>query len=162
MQRSFCLAHISSMIKLLKGRRQLCPCTMEEKISLDKLRFQRFKENVVRCSKEIQAPVLPQPSGVAKYHSLRVFHKISEWKGESVNATEYGWKEKHGKFILLRTDLPPAPDHLLEVIHCSCKTGSSILKCTCRRNGLECTFACGDFKGTSCSNAKAIETEVVK
>lgn len=131
--------------------------------SLDKLRCQRFKEKVVRCSKEILPQVLPPTSGAAKYHSLRVFYQISEWKGESLNATDYGWKEQDGKFIAVRTDLPPAPDHLLEVIHCNCRTGCSTLKCTCRRNGLECTFACGECKGSSCSNStdpKVIESEV--
>ena len=129
--------------------------------SLDKLRYLRLKEKVVMCSKEIQAWVLPPTSGVAKYHSLRVFYQICEWKGESLIVTEYEWKD--GKVIPLRTDLPPAPDHILEVIHCNCKTGCSTLKCTSRRNGLECTFACGDCKGTSCSNAmdpQAIENEV--
>jgi len=94
---------------------------------------------------------------------LRVSHHISEWKGENLNAIEYGWKEKDGKFILLRTDLPAAPNHLLEAIYCNCKIGCSILKCTCRRNSVECTFACGECKCTICSNAmdpKAIETEI--
>ena len=64
-----------NMQKLLKlGRRQLCPCRMEENDILDKLRCQRFKENVVRCSKQIQAQVSASMSGAVKYHSLRVFH----------------------------------------------------------------------------------------
>ncbi|KAK2140281.1 hypothetical protein LSH36_1407g00003 [Paralvinella palmiformis] len=67
------------------------------------------------CSKQIQTQFLPPTSDAAKYHSLRVFHQINEWKGENLNATEYGWKGKDGKFIPLRTDLPPAPDHLREV-----------------------------------------------
>ena len=73
--------------------------------------------------------------------------------GKSLDATAYGWREKDGKFLPVKTDLPPAPNYLLEVIHCNCKTGCSTLKCTCRRHGLECTFACGDCKGSSCSNA---------
>ena len=106
---------------------------------------------------------LPLTSSLVKFHSLRVFHQISKWKGENFNAIEYGWKEKDGKFIPLRTDLPPAHDHPLEVDHCNCKTSCSTLKCTFRWNGLECTFSCGDSKGTSCSNAmdpKAIQTEI--
>jgi len=52
------------------------------------------------------------------YHSLRLFsHHISELKGENLNATEYNWKEKDVKFILLGTDLAAAPDHLLEAIY---------------------------------------------
>ena len=62
--------------------------------SLDKLRCQRFKEKVVKCSKEIQAQALPPTSNAAKYHSLRVFHQISEWMGKSLDATAYGWREK--------------------------------------------------------------------
>ena len=121
--------------------------------SLDKLKCQRFKEKVVKCSKEIQAQALPPTSNAAKYHSLRVFHQISEWMGKSLDATAYGWRKKDGKFLPVKTDVPPAPNYLLEVIHCNCKTGCSTLKCTCRRHGLEYTFACGDCKGSSCSNA---------
>ena len=75
------------------------------------------------------------------------FHRISEWKGESLNATECGLKETDGKFIPLRTYLPRAPDHLLDVIRYNCKAGCSTLKYICRGNGLECTFTCGECKG---------------
>ncbi|KAK2148983.1 hypothetical protein LSH36_473g03027 [Paralvinella palmiformis] len=108
MQKYFCLAHVPNMMKLLKPIMSLYQGRKHH--DLDKRRCQRFKEKVVRCSKQIQAQVLPPTSGAAEYQSLRTFHRMREWKGESLNANEYGWKEKHSRLIPLRTDLPPAPE----------------------------------------------------
>ncbi len=54
----------------------------------------------------------------------------------------------------VKTDMPPAPKELLRIFRCNCKTGCSSKRCTCRRrHGLECTPACGECKGLSCSNS---------
>ena len=133
----------------------VCLYNGSENESLDTLRCRRFKEKVVKCSKAIQAEVLPPSSAAAKYHSLRDFYQISEWKGEegSLTATDWGWMEKDSKFISVQTDLPTAPDYFLEVFHCGCKTGCTTLRCTglMYLHGLDCTFACGHCKGSSCS-----------
>lgn len=54
----------------------------------------------------------------------------------------------------VKSSLPPAPERLLKVIRCGCKTNCDTKRCTCRRNGLQCTVACSDCKGISCSNSK--------
>ena len=52
----------------------------------------------------------------------------------------------------IKTDMPPAPKDLLNIFRCNCKTGCSTKRCTCRRHALECTPACGECRGLSCSN----------
>jgi hypothetical protein len=46
---------------------------------------------------------------------------------------------------------PPAPQEQLEVIQCGSKTGCYIFRCTCRKNGLDCSMACSECHGV-CSN----------
>ena len=50
------------------------------------------------------------------------------------------------------TDEDPAPDKLLQMIHCNCSGGCSSLKCTCRKNGIECSIVCGQCQNGHCEN----------
>ena len=66
-------------------------------------------------------------------------------KSDGMNSTEWGWDLQGGKLVSLMMDLNPAPDKLLKMIRCNCSTGCVTQKCSCRRNGLECTTTCGHF-----------------
>ena len=57
------------------------------------------------------------------------------------------------KLIPMKIDIPLAPKDLLHILRCDCKTRCSLKRCTCRKHGLECTLACGEFKGLSCFNS---------
>jgi len=48
----------------------------------------------------------------------------------------------------LQTSLPPAPEHLLQVMRCNCQTDCSTLRCSSKKHNIECTPACGNCKGT--------------
>lgn len=52
-----------------------------------------------------------------------------------------------------RTLLPPAPEKLLNTIFCNCKKGCSA-KCGCKKIGLQCSPACTNCQGVSCSNVQ--------
>ena len=59
-----------------------------------------------------------------------------------------------GELLLpIMTNLEPAPKKLLETVYCSCKAGCNTRRCTCRAHGLDCTRACGQCKGESCTNS---------
>ena len=49
-----------------------------------------------------------------------------------------------------------APDDLLNVIRCNCKTTTKNPRgsrtCSCKRNGIPCVAACGDCRGIECNN----------
>ena len=61
------------------------------------------------------------------------------------------------------TDLSYAPEYLLTVIKCSCKTGCRNLRCNCMtwcinlrcncmKHGMQCTSACMQCRGICCEN----------
>ena len=54
-----------------------------------------------------------------------------------------------------------APDKLLEVIHCNCKTGCTTMRCSCKKNGLVCTYVCGPCQIDGCCNVNSIQESVV-
>ena len=122
--------------------------------TLDSLRYQRFCEKVASKSSHVKPQALPPTSGAAKYHSLRVYLQVQEWKGsaDELHPTDWGWQECDEGFVPLQTSLPPAPEHLLKVIGCNCQADCSTRRCTCKRHNIECTPACGNCRGSGCAN----------
>jgi len=58
----------------------------------------------------------------------------------------------------IKTDLKAAPEWLLKVIRCNCKSTSSkqcmTKVCSCQQNGLKCVHACGDCHGEGCGTSE--------
>lgn len=129
--------------------------------TLDMLRYHRFCEKVASSSSYIQPQVLPPTSVAAKYHSLRVYLQVQEWKGslQRLNPINWGWQKCDEGFLPIQTTLPPAPENLLKVIKCNCHGDCSTLRCTCKKNNLECTPACGHCRGSSCINSVQMHCE---
>ena len=119
------------------------------------LRYKRFQEKVMKSHKYVDASDLPPTSGSAKFHSLRVYYQVQQWKGETghLNPKQWYWEIINDQLMPMNTDMLPAPKDLLHIFRCNCKTGCSSKRCTCRKHGLECTPACGECKGLSCSNS---------
>jgi len=66
---------------------------------------------------------------------MRVYHQIQVWAGKTdMDPLHWGWRNHQGTIVPLMTHLPPAPNALLEVIICKCKTGCSTLKCSCKKH----------------------------
>ena len=122
---------------------------------LDSLRYRRFCEKVAKSSKFVEPQSLPPTSASSQYHSLRVYFQIQEWKGNSgaLEPVNYGWKKINDLLLPVMTDLDPAPKELLKCVFCNCKVGCNTRRCTCHAHGLECTIACGQCKGESCTNS---------
>lgn len=53
----------------------------------------------------------------------------------------------------LYTDAAAAPEDLLHVVKCNCKTDCATSRCSCRRHGLFCTGGCGECRGDGCMNS---------
>jgi hypothetical protein len=88
---------------------------------------------------------------------LRVFHQVKQWIGEfdNMEAKDWGWSIEHNMCVPIRSSLPPAPDELLKTIYCRCKTNCDSKRCNCRKHGLECSVACTECRGNTCSNMSA-------
>ena len=54
------------------------------------------------------------------------------------------------------TTNPPAPDSIMELISCGCKTGCQTDRCRCRKNELLCTEMC------RCKNCEYTDIEFDK
>ena len=74
-----------------------------------------------------------------------------------LNAEEWGWHLRDGKLLPVPTDHPPAPKTLLKIIHCSCKGQCDKNNCSCRKHGLQCSYACRNCKGTTCDNQQTLD-----
>ena len=56
-------------------------------------------------------------------------------KSGDMDPREWGWKEERGKYIPLLTDNSVAPEFLLNIIRCTCKTGFASTGCWCVKHG---------------------------
>ena len=65
--------------------------------------------------------------------------------------TDWGWMREGERLILISTNLPVAPDSIVNVVRCGCKMRCSSALCTCRKNGLNCMTAC-HCHGRECEN----------
>ena len=108
----------------------------------------------------MQPQDIPPTSAAAKYHSLRVRLHIIQWKDEVQHApamSDYGWKVEDSQTLPLMTNLSAAPTTLLQILRCNCASDCTTNRCTCRKNGLDCSAACGQCKGTGGSNSPIVE-----
>ena len=92
--------------------------------NINHLQLRRFKEKVAKSSKYVEAKSLPPTRAATKFHRLRAYFKIREWKGGSqLKPVEWGWKLSDGKLQPIKTDLPAGPVNLLAIIRCKCTSG---------------------------------------
>ena len=61
---------------------------------LDDLQYKRYTEKMKKAVKAVEVKSLSPTSAAARYHSLRVFYQICEWKGHAsdLEPTEWGGK----------------------------------------------------------------------
>lgn len=128
--------------------------------SLDSLRYVRFCQKVASRTAFVPPESLPPTSAAAKFHSLRVYHQVQQWKGVVLHPEDWGWRLRDGKFQAVLTDIPPAHESIMELIRCNCKTDCKTQRCTCRKNGLDCSSACGVCQGQSCQNASYPDLDI--
>ena len=92
------------MIVLHKGK---------ETENLNNMRLQRFQERVTVSKKVVHPNMLPPTSAAVKYHSLRIYHQIQQWKGITLDAEEWGWKLCEGTLVSIHFDLVWPHSHFL-------------------------------------------------
>ncbi|KAJ8875291.1 hypothetical protein PR048_023186 [Dryococelus australis] len=114
----------------------------------------------VAAAKSLVAPASwPLTESAAKYHSFRTYYQISVWKSKEtlLTPTEWGWFVKENSYYPTVTDMPPALEWLLKMIHCSCKTQCATMRCGCKQNGLPCSASCGVCQFSGCDNIIVID-----
>ncbi len=127
---------------------------------LDKLRHRKVCEKVSTSITLVRVQTLPPTSAAAKHHSARVYYQVQEWmRRRALDPQEWGWSLVGDRLDPITMEIPAAPYHLLNVVCCNCKTDCNSRRCTCRKMGLDCSVACGECRGTSCSNSVPLDYE---
>ena len=126
----------------------------DQKDSLASIRYNMLCKKVARAKTFVTPERLPPTTSACKFHSLRTYYQVMEWMGcsEEMDPSEWGWRVEGDKLVPVMTDKSPAPDVLIQIIHCNCSGGCNTLRCTCRKHGLECTSACGHCQDGNCDN----------
>jgi len=123
---------------------------------LNRLRYKRFCDKVANSTSYVEPLNLPPTSAAARFHSLRVYYQMMEWKGTAIDMKpeDWGWHVLDGRYLPIQTDQPAGPSELLDIICCRCKEDCSTRKCTCRKYDLPCTAVCRVCRGTCCTNSQ--------
>ena len=126
--------------------------------NLNSLRYQKFCEKVATNAVFVEPKSLPPTSSAAQYHCFRVYHQVQQWMGnQDMDPCDWGWQVIAGKLSPVMSDLKPAPQSLLKVIRCSCKSDCKTKMCTCRKLGLTCSNVCGGCNGINCTNVSQMD-----
>ena len=111
--------------------------------SLNKFRYIGYKKAISRTSlsSSFQLATLPPTSAAAKQHSYRTYLTIQERMGRPLQPTAWGWKLEDIS-TPVGTDRPIAPDTLLNMIYCGCRTDGCGVSCGCSKMGLHYSVLC--------------------
>ena len=121
---------------------------------LNAARVDKFQVKVANSPVYVAPEKLPPTTNAASFHSYRTYHQVQAWRGNDLSPLDWGWQESPNGFIPIRMDQPAAPEQLLKTIKCNCTGRCDTKRCTCRKNGLQCSLACGNCRGKSCTNCQ--------
>ena len=127
--------------------------------SLNSFRHNKFLDKVSTKMTQVDPSSLPPTSSSAKFHSLRVYLQCQQWRTLDcvLKAEDWGWRLDDSDYVPVVSDMGPAPPELLKVIRCTCKRDCNNRSCSCKKYGKECSLACSNCRGTSCSNSQAVD-----
>ena len=122
--------------------------------SIDEYRYVAFAKAVANNTKSLK-PVklesLPPTSDAARQHFYRVYLQVQKWMSYEINPEKWGW-EKSTTLNPILMKQQPAPDEILNMIFCTCKSGCIKDTCTCRKSGLQCSNICKSCSTDTCKN----------
>ena len=86
---------------------------------------------------------------------LQMYHQLQAWRANDIYPKVWGWKKSITGLLRIRMSQPAAPTCLISIIRCKCSGKCNKKTCTCFKNGLLCTPACGQCRGITCLNGPA-------
>lgn len=122
--------------------------------SLNKQRYFAYNRAVAKLSVQAKFDLatLPPTYAASTQHFYRVYLQVQQWLGNNLVPTDWGWKLEKDQLLPVTTTMEPAPQNLLKLILCNCKTDCS-KQCECKRAGLQCSAMCGHCQGLDCNNS---------
>lgn len=120
---------------------------------LGQLRYYKYKTLTSRqvLSKNFELATLPPTTDAAENHYYRTYLQIQFWLNNEKDATHWGWNKKTDMLVPKTMSKAVAPDFVLKMIYCNCKSGCNKL-CTCLKSNMPCSSLCGNCNGISCDN----------
>ena len=120
--------------------------------SISELRWHLF------CKYMAESEKLPLTLGTLKQHILRARVQARIWGQAAVHQQElldplengYHRDSDDGQLKPTTTDVPPAPEAIVEMVRCQCKGNCSSNRCSCKSKNLPCTDLC--LCNTQCEN----------
>ena len=123
-------------------------------MAVKELRWSLFKK------KQAQSDRLPPTQATLQQAILRAHYRLMVWNSDRITNPElpspqhYGWQMDQEEWVPVMTNLPPAPEAILQLVQCGCsKERCSTNRCQCRKAGLNCTDLCNcSNNGETCDN----------
>lgn len=91
-----------------------------------------------------------EDNGTEEFH--RTFTEESQ-QTNFLSPFKWGWTYENHQLVPVKMTEKPAPQEILDMIFCSCKTGCAS-QCGCRKAGLECSPACINCYNINCRNSQ--------
>ena len=116
--------------------------TSKKTSTADELRYFMF------CQKKQKNEMLPPTSDCLLQHLKRSNYQAFVWRHalEAMQDLEppegHGWVKDGELLVPLLITKVPAPESLLELTTCKCKTSACLRNCSCNNTGLACTEGC--------------------
>jgi hypothetical protein len=128
-----------------------------ESDTLNKLRYQTYMNLTATSTHLLRPERLPPTNNAAHFHCLRAHLQTVIWQSLSTNTllnpTDWGWQIHEGRLVPIATDIDAAPEDLLKVVRCKCRSDTrSPSSCSCRKVGLPCVASCKNCAGVECEN----------
>ena len=100
--------------------------------------------------KQADSDSLPHTLAALKEKVSRAHYITLQWKSAHINSptlpdpNHYGWlfDKKDQVFEPVMTSLAPAPESIIHLPTCNCKTNCFTNRCKCQKNGLNCSEMC--------------------
>ena len=71
----------------------------------------------------------------------------------------HGWKLEDNQLQIVWGTQEPAPQSILECVHCKCQKGYKTRRCSCYKSDLKCTELC---QCNSCENSDILADELIE
>ena len=126
-----------------------CLYRLESEINVNRARYALFKEG--KYGEEL----LPPNKDSLLLHIRRanyecfIRRRCCEALINPPSPVRHGWLNVANSLQIHWLTMPAAPESLLQSVNCSCKTGCTSQRCSCKRAGVVCTDVC---QCNSCEN----------
>ncbi len=101
------------------------------------------------CKQLAESNKLPPTLGALEEHinyvrlQSRVWCQATVMQQQPLDPLQFGYyMDTDGQLLPLTTKVLPAPQAIIELVRCQCRTNCSTQRCSCRRNNLSCTELC--------------------